>query len=211
MRFALVTRRAAFRSAAAAAAAALLAGGATGCGKDDDGPKAELLVEDDRRAPVQVLGVSPKDFKCESVAPIDAVEAAIGRPVEYVEPHGFSPPEGVPKPCHYVSALPDQPGEWSFDLDCRERAIADGERLMTRYATEAGSMPVRVGSSGIDHSGSQILFFDDDAPCYARVNGPGAAERLALARVVAEGLTRRNAPGKVSFVEVTTGEMKTGR
>jgi hypothetical protein len=201
---------AAARTALTAAALAVLVAGPAGCGNDDRGPRREILVEDTRSAPIRVLGVSPLGFQCESVAPLDAVEAAIGRPLEAVVPAGFSPPEGVPKPCHYVSALPDQPGEWSFDLDCRERAIADGERLMTRYATEPGSTPVLVGRTGIDHHGSQILFFDDDAPCYVRVNGPGAAERLALARVIAEGLTRHNAPGKVSFVEVTTSEMKTG-
>ncbi|HLU68835.1 MAG TPA: hypothetical protein VKZ63_21285 [Kofleriaceae bacterium] len=196
--------------ATVAALAALALGSA--CSKEDKAPAPELLVEDDRTAPVQVLGVSPVDFTCDSIAPLEAVEAAIGRPLELVDAAGFSPPEGVPKPCNYVSALPDMPGEWSFDLDCRERAIGDGERLMAQYATdpEASGKPIQVGRSGIDHHDSQILFFDDDAPCYVRVNGPGAAERLALARLIADSLNRRNAPGKVSFVEVTTGEMQPG-
>jgi hypothetical protein len=184
--------------------AAALVAIATGCGKDEAKPKGKLLVEDDHKAPVQAIGVSAVDFKCESVAPLESVEAAVGRPLEYVEPAGFSPPPQVAKPCNYVSGVPDQPGEWSFDIDCRERAMKDGERLMAQYATLDTSTPVMVGRSGIDHHNAQILFFDDDAPCYVRVNALDPDERLSLARLVASGLTRRNAPGRVSYVEVTT-------
>ena len=177
------------------------------CSEGKKKRKGDLLVEDDRRAPVATIGVSPLDFECDSVAKLEAIEAIVGRPIEQVA-SGFAPPAGVPKPCHYVSTVEQEPGEWSFDIDCRERAIDDGNRLMTQYATEAGSVPVRVGRSGIDHHNVQLLFFDDDAPCYVRVNAAKEEERLALAQLIADGLTRRNAPGKVSFVEVTTSDMK---
>src|SRR5688572_32738099 len=89
------------------------------CGREKKGSKGDLLVEDDRPAPVQVIGISPADFKCELVVPVEAVEAAVGRPLDPID-SGFTPPHGVPKPCHYVSSIPEQPGEWSFDIDCRE-------------------------------------------------------------------------------------------
>jgi hypothetical protein len=191
----------------AVAAAALLLPAA--CGKEKDQKKAPLLVEDDEPGSAQAMGVLAVDFKCESVIAPEAVEAAVGRPLDPSE-SGFTPPQGVAKPCLYASAIPDQPEEWSWDIDCRERAMKDGARLMAEHGTKPGARAVMVGRSGLDHSNSQLIFFDDDAPCYVRVNGPGEAERLSLARAIADGLNRHNAPGKVSFVEVTTGEMKTG-
>jgi hypothetical protein len=180
---------------------------AAGCGKEKEAPRGRVLVEDDKPAPAQTIGVLAVDFKCESVITPEAVEAAVGKPLEPVD-SGFTPPQGVAKPCQYVSAIPEQPEDWSWDLDCRERAMDDGARLMAEHASKPGAKAVLVGRSGLDHSGVQLMFFDDDAPCYVRVNGPGESERLALARAIADGLTRRNAPGKVSFVEVKTDEMK---
>lgn len=177
------------------------------CGKEKEPAKGRVLVEDDKPPPAQTLGVLAVDFKCESVVTPETVEAAVGKPLEPMD-SSFTPPQGVAKPCGYASAIPEQPEEWSWDLDCRERAMEDGARLMAEHGTKPGAKAVLVGRSGLDHSNVQLIFFDDDAPCYVRVNGPGEAERLALARAIADGLTRRNAPGKVSFVEVETGEMK---
>ena len=195
------------RMLSAVAAAALLLPAA--CGKEKEQKKAPLLVEDDKPAPAQAMGVLAVDFKCASVIAPETVEAAVGKPLDPSE-SGFTPPQGVAKPCLYASAIPEQPEEWSWDIDCRERAMKDGARLMAEHGTKPGAKAVMVGRSGLDHSSSQLIFFDDDAPCYVRVNGPGEAERLSLARAIADGLNRHNAPGKVSFVEVTTGEMKTG-
>jgi len=177
------------------------------CGKEKEPAKGRVLVEDDKPAPAQTLGVLAVDFKCESVVAPETVEAAVGKPLETIDT-SFTPPQGVAKPCQYGSSIPDQPEEWSWDLDCRERAMDDGARLMAEHGTKPGAKAVLVGRSGLDHSGVQLIFFDDDAPCYVRVNGPSEAGRLALARAIAEGLTRHNAPGKVSFIEVETGEMQ---
>lgn len=177
------------------------------CGKEKESAKGTVLVEDDQPAPAQTLGVLAVDFKCESVIAPETVEAAVGKPVDPFDT-AFTPPQGVAKPCQYASLIPEQPEEWSWDIDCRERAMRDGAALMAEHATKPGAKAVLVGRSGLDHSSAQLIFFDDDAPCYVRVNGPGEAERLALARAIADGLNRRNAPGKVSFVEVETGEMK---
>ncbi len=160
--------------------------------------RSTLLVEDETAAPVQLIGVSPLDFRCDLVVNLQSVAGALGRPVE-MEASGFTPPAGVPKPCQYVSTAADRPGLWSFDLDCRERALDTGAQLMAEFAVDPGARPVLVGRSGIDHHGVQLLFVDDDAPCYVRVMGPGEAERLALARLVADGLVRSNAPGRVVF------------
>jgi hypothetical protein len=190
-----------------ATALALCLAAAAGCSKDEEPSRGRVLVEDDKPAPTQTLGVLAVDFKCESVIAPETVEAAVGKPLDPVDT-SFTPPQGVAKPCHYVSAIPEQPEEWSWDIDCRERAMKDGARLMAEHGTKPGAKAVLIGRSGLDHSSAQLIFFDDDAPCYVRVNGPGEAERLALARAIADGLNRRNAPGKVSFVEVTTDEMK---
>lgn len=202
-----MTARLTARMLHALAAAALVLPAA--CGKEQEEKKAPILVEDDKPAPAQAMGVLAVDFKCESVIAPETVEAAVGKPLEPFD-SGFTPPQGVAKPCQYASAIPEQPEEWSWDIDCRERAMKDGASLMAEHGTKPGAKAVMVGRSGLDHSSAQLIFFDDDAPCYVRVNGPGEAERLSLARAIADGLNRRNAPGKVSFVEVTTGEMKAG-
>lgn len=53
---------------------------------------------------------------------------------------------------------------------------------------------VAVGAKGLDHNDQGIIFIDDDAPCYVRINGPDAAKRLELAKLVAKNLTYVNAP-----------------
>lgn len=112
---------------------------------------------------------------------------------------------------------------WSYDFDCRpdyekraELLFADYLRknadLMEAYAkahpdgkptiNDAGvtlnapgaSKEVAVGRRAIDHHGQSIVFIDDDAPCYVRINGPGADRRLMLAKLVSERLHEANAP-----------------
>src|SRR5690349_136752 len=170
------------------------------CSGRRTGGRGARLAEDDSPAPIQVIGVSPLDFRCDLVANLQEVAEAVGAPVEAFE-GGFNPAAGTPKPCHYRSTAPDHPGEWSFDMDCRDHALDTGGQLMAQFAAEPDARPVLVGRTGIDHSGVQLLFVDDDTPCYVRVMGKGQAERLALARLVADGLVRTNAPGRVTFRE----------
>jgi hypothetical protein len=179
--------------------ALLLAGLAVaGCAKDTVPKKAGVLVEDDKRASVDIIGVSPADFDCDSVATEAAVTAALGLSVSKTTSDQPSP-VGVPRPCVYTTADPVSPIEWSFDIDCRENAVAQGESLMVSYSSQPGAQPVRVGTSGIDAANSVLLFIDDDAPCYVRVLGPDADKRAALAQIVAGNLAPRTAPGKVSY------------
>jgi hypothetical protein len=172
----------------------------TACSGKRAASRAARLAEDDSPAPIQVIGISPLEFRCDLVANVQSVAQAVGVAVEPFET-GFSPPAGVARPCHYQSTAPDRPGEWSFDLDCRERALDTGNQLMAEFASDPAARPVLVGKTGIDHHGIQLLFVDDDTPCYVRVMGKGEAERLALARLVADGLVRTNAPGRVQFRE----------
>jgi hypothetical protein len=159
--------------------------------------RGRVLVEDERPAPIEVVGVSALDFRCDSVAPADAVTTALGA-VTAVEAQ-MSPPPGVPRTCAYQSTDPARAGLWSFDIDCREGALAAGEALMVELASKEGAQPIRIGRSGIDAAGSVLLFVDDDAPCYVRVLGPDAERRAALARIVSERPEPRTAPGKVRY------------
>lgn len=178
---------------------ALLLLALVGCEKvNREPPAGGVLVEDDRPAPVDVIGVSPLDFRCDSVAPLDAVRGALGVAVEETDPQ-MTPAAGVPKTCVFESRDAAAPGVWSFDIDCRERALKTGEGLMVELAARPDAQPVLVGRSGIDAANSVLLFIDDDAACYVRVLGPDATRRAALARVIAERLAPRTAPGKVSY------------
>lgn len=94
------------------------------------------------------------------------------------------------------SAPPPAPAQpmWSVDFDCRATAIKDAESLMVQYAKTDGAKPVRVGKSGLDYEHAALLFIDNDSRCYARVLGPGAKNRLAIAKLVAGRLTATTAP-----------------
>jgi hypothetical protein len=161
-------------------------------------PAAAVLVEDEGRAPVAVIGVAPVDFRCVSLAPLEAVAVAVGGPVT---PGDAPPPSSaaVPRTCLYTGGDPAAPGTWSYDVDCREGALPRGETTMVELATSPGARPILVGRSGVDAADSALFFIDEDAPCTVRVIGPGATRRLALARLIAEHLEPRTAPGKVSF------------
>lgn len=95
-----------------------------------------------------------------------------------------------------AGAAAGQPAQkmWSVDFDCRKTALKDGEALMVQYAKTNGAVPVRVGKSGLDYENAALLFIDNDSPCYARVLGPGAKNRLAIAKLVAGRLTTATAP-----------------
>jgi hypothetical protein len=164
---------------------------------EKEGSEDRMVIADDLEdnVEIEIVGVSPDDFQCESVAPIAAVSAALGSPVSPDEPH-FEPPAGAPRPCNYVGPAPEF-SRWSFDLDCRESAPETGDELMVIYATKPESTPVRVGRSGIDHRDAVLFFIDDDAPCWGRILGPGADRRLALGRLVSKNLKVSNAPREV--------------
>lgn len=129
----------------------------------------------------------------------------------------------VPRPATLPPDAPAPgPEAWSFDFDCRDNYKATADALFLQYreinksridayntAADAGIPPndanlvyhqpgaafdVDVGAKGLDHNDQSILFIDDDAPCYVRVNGPDPVRRLALAKLVAKNLTYVNAP-----------------
>ncbi len=174
-------------------------------------------------APVQVIGIYPDRWTCDQVATDAQVGEALGgviRPIDGV----MQTPRGVPRPCNYALGGGDAGVEaWTFDIDCRDGYETIAAGLFTEYertsqdlveafnaASDAGplatvdggppikapdaSRPVEVGKRGLDHHGQGLLFIDDDAPCYVRVVGPDADRRLALARLVARGLTPARAP-----------------
>jgi hypothetical protein len=171
----------------------------------------------------QLIGIYPDEWTCDQVATIAQVGTALGGEVRQLD-GVMQTPAGVPRPCNYALGGGDAAVEaWTFDIDCRDQyeKLANGlfaeyqrgsEDLVAAYngASDAGPLPtvdggppikapeaahpVEVGKRGLDHHGQGILFIDDDAPCYVRVVGPDAARRLALAKLVAHGLTRARAP-----------------
>lgn len=161
------------------------------------GPIGAILVEDEEPPPSEARGVSPFDFQCASVAPLDDVAGAIGVAVLEDRPSVPTIESGAPT-CRYIAADPSGPAAWGFDIDCRPGALDAGEQAMVDLAVGPGAIPLRVGRSGVDDDVGVLLFIDDDAPCAVRVFGPRAAGRVALARLIAARLAPRTAPGKVS-------------
>ncbi len=172
-------------------------GAACASGEEAEGAAAEPR-DSERAAAVEMLGVDPSDFDCESIASEQQVASIVGGDV-MLSRSQFEPPRGVTRPCIYTLArYADRdagldPRRWSIDLDCRKSALDDGERLLAQNATRRGAEPIRVGSSGIDVDPA-LVFLADDAPCYVRVVGPDQRLRVELARLVAGELTAKNAP-----------------
>lgn len=168
----------------------------------------------------KLAGVYPEDWKCESVAPLDALAAVLGGPVRALD-SAISVTKGLPHPCNYQ--LEGKDVFWTFDIDCRDGMKQRADALFAQYRqtshdlvqqydtladagaikpSDAGvpvqppeeAIDVAVGAKALDHHGRGLLFIDDDAPCYVRVVGKDAARRLELAKLVARNLTFANAP-----------------
>jgi len=196
---------------------ALLLFALVACEKDHGG-----TAEKPAEGPVhQLAGVYPENFKCESIATLDALGPVLGGAVRVIDTP-VSVPKGLPHPCNYEAAT--NPLEyWTFDIDCRDGFKKRADALFAQYRqtsadlvqsyneladagaikpTDAGivihapmgAVDVQVGAKGLDHHGQGLLFIDDDAPCYVRIVGPDPQRRLQLAQLVAKNLTFANAP-----------------
>jgi len=171
--------------------------------------------------PRRLAGVYPEKWRCDSIAPLDALGQVLGGTVKPID-SALSVPRGLPHPCNYeVQAQALE--YWTFDLDCRDGMKQRADALFAQYKatshelveqynamadagaikpTDAGvelhtpeaAVDVAVGAKGLDHHGQGLLFIDDDAPCYVRVAGKDAARRLALATLLTKNLTFANAP-----------------
>jgi hypothetical protein len=171
--------------------------------------------------PRALAGVYPEQWRCESVATLDALGQLLGGTVRQID-SAISVQRGLPHPCNYE--LQAQPLEyWTFDVDCRDGMKQRADGLFAQYKVQsqelieqwnakadAGAIKpndsgvdqhapepaveVAVGAKGLDHRGQGLLFIDDDAPCYVRVVGKDASRRLELAKLLAKNLTFANAP-----------------
>jgi hypothetical protein len=83
---------------------------------------------------------------------------------------------------------------WSVRFDCRDSRLESEVKHLESMLAEEGSVRVDVGKWGVDHKDASLAFVDDDAPCTVRVVGPGADQRLAIARLIAPRLTSKTAP-----------------
>ena len=191
---------------------------APGCSSDSSSAPAQPA----QATPPPLIGVYPEDFKCDSVAPPDALAQALGGPPRVVD-SAIQTPHGVARPCNYLVDGAAGPEAWTFDIDCRPGYADTAQKLFEQYTrgsqdlvdqynavVDAGHLDlvdggpaikapenaheVQVGKKALDHHGQGLLFIDDDAPCYVRVIGPDAARRLALAQLIARNLTPARAP-----------------
>jgi hypothetical protein len=180
--------------------------------------KQEKSTEPERK----LAGVFPDRFDCTTILKDSELAALLGAVAVNKIDNPSSVPRGIAQPCNYQVSMKDVMEAWSFDFDCRDGFKERADALFKQYkqnnaemieefnkAADAGIKPtdggpppkavegaveVDVGSKGLDHHGQAILFIDDDAPCYVRVNGPDQVRRLELAKAVAKNLTYANAP-----------------
>jgi len=174
-----------------------------------------------RPPPRTLAGVYPENWRCESVATLDALGALLEGTVKQLD-SAASVPRGVPHPCNYELQTQGL-AYWTFDIDCRDGMKQRADALFAQYKAtsqdlvhewnakaDAGAIKpndsgvdlhapepaaeVAVGAKGLDHHGQGLIFIDDDAPCYVRIVGLDAARRLEIAKLLAKNLTFANAP-----------------
>jgi hypothetical protein len=194
---------------------------AVACSRDSSSTSA--ATQGAKAQEMRMVGVEPDDFRCDTVAPPEELAQILGARVRSID-SPITPPRGVARPCNYVVERGDAGvAAWTFDFDCRPQAIERAEALFAQYretsaalvddynaarqakklgGRDGGPPPrapepareVEVGAKALDHHGQGLLFVDDDTPCYVRVVGPDATQRLALATLLSKNLTLERAP-----------------
>ena len=182
------------------------------------GKKQEKTAEPERK----LAGVFPDRFVCDSIIKDADLASLLGAVKVTLVESAIAPPRGLPRPCAYQVVMQTEMQAWTYDMDCRDNMKETAEALFAQYrrtsaelvhqfdiAADAGIKPtdagvvikrpedaveVSVGAKALDHHGQAILFIDDDAPCYVRVVGPNAGQRLELAKLISKNLTYMNAP-----------------
>jgi hypothetical protein len=169
--------------------------------------------------PSKPNGVYPDQFQCASIVTLDRLGELLGAAATST-PTVTSHPRTLAAPCAYEV----NGEAWTFDFDCRSNFKETADALFAEYRatnvartakfdrddprdagvlrSDAGvehrrpdaAREISVGAKALDHNGVGLIFIDDDAPCYARVYGPDAARRLALATEIAAKLTPATAP-----------------
>jgi hypothetical protein len=179
------------------------------------------LAPERSAAPSKLAGVYAEQWRCDSVATLDALAQVLGGAVNPID-SAMPVPAGVPHPCNYQVQARELE-LWTFDVDCRDTMKQTADALFAQYRetsreavqryarVDAGAgagkqdagadayapkeaVEVDVGAKGLDHHGRGLIFIDDDAPCYVRVTGKDAARRLELAKLIAKNLMFANAP-----------------
>jgi hypothetical protein len=191
---------------------------ATACSSEGSSKKQEKTTEPERK----LAGVYPEKFQCDSIIKPEELATLLGAVKASLMDSAMTPPRGLAAPCAYQVTMQSEMAYWTYDFDCRDGYKQRADALFEQYkrtsgelvqafdaAADAGIKPtdagieikrpedsaeVSVGAKALDHHGQGLLFIDDDAPCYVRVVGPNAANRLALAQHIAKALTFMNAP-----------------
>lgn len=179
---------------------------AAACGEQ----KNPYAVDPDKKpAKVDIIGVDPDKFDCQTLIPPEEVAPIAGGEVVFV-PSSSTMPLGVPQPCHYL--LKDRPAPedldvnlgrelpaaksqmWGIAFDCRVTAQDKATRLLKTYAAREDAKEVDIGKRALEHSNAQILFLDDKTPCAVTITGPDESARASLAALVDNKLTLKNCP-----------------
>jgi hypothetical protein len=196
----------------------LAAAGACKTETSSSAPPQEKTGESTAR----LAGVWPQQFQCGSIAATTALTQVLGGEVKQTE-SPMTMPKGIAPPCTYEVMRDNALEQWQFDFDCRDNYKTSFDKLVEQYRSQNNAMiadwnqkadagvfkpndagitynrpgdptEVAVGLKALDHHGVALIFLDDDAPCYVRVDGKDAARRLVLAKLVARNLTLQNAP-----------------
>ena len=139
-------------------------------------PSAPPPATKNEQPPLHLVGVYPKDFRCDSIAPIATLESLLGGKVHVLD-SALQPPMGVPSPCNYlVDTTADDAGiaqqAWTFDIDCRPDMQKRADALFAQYTTNSADLVAQY--NGISDAGLPV---DHDA---APMHAPTGASPVAV-------------------------------
>jgi hypothetical protein len=89
--------------------------------------------------PKKLAGVYPENFRCDSVATVEALGSALAGAVRQLDSPS-SIPRGVPHPCTYEVERQPQPEYWTFDFDCRDGYKQRADALFEQYTRTSSEL-----------------------------------------------------------------------
>ena len=129
------------------------------CGRE----KPQTEPAQARAAPPQMVGVSPKDFRCDSLLTEDQLGQLMGGRARAVE-SAVMTPVGVASPCTYLvepAAPASGPAgaaaaqKWTFDLDCRDGMQTRAEALFEQYTRTSAEAVERAAATPASERGTR--------------------------------------------------------
>jgi hypothetical protein len=123
----------------------LVLAGCTKDGASDPSPKPHEQPPHGSK----LAGVYPDEWKCESIATMDALGQVLGGTARRIE-SATPTPRGLPHPCNYEIDASGTSEFWTFDVDCRDGMKQRADALFEQYKATSAEMVAQYNAATAD-------------------------------------------------------------